>query len=79
MQHIRPAIVMLALMTLLTGLFYPLAITGMAKGLFPHQAGGSLVTTGGKVIGSELIGQTFAGAQYFHGRPSAAVSACMRD
>jgi len=72
MQHIRPAIVMLVLMTLLTGLLYPMAITGVAQALFPHQSAGSLVTANGKVIGSELIGQNFASAQYFHGRPSAA-------
>lgn len=72
MQHIRPAIVMLVLMTLLTGLVYPLAITGAAQALFPRQSAGSLVTVNGKVIGSELIGQAFATAQYFHGRPSAA-------
>jgi K+-transporting ATPase ATPase C chain len=72
MQHIRPAIVMLVLMTLLTGLFYPLGFIALAGAIFPHQAAGSLVTIDGKVIGSELIGQNFAGAQYFHGRPSAA-------
>lgn len=72
MQHIRPAIVMLVLMTLITGLFYPIAFTGLAQALFPHQAAGSLVTVDGKVIGSELIGQAFSSARYFHGRPSAA-------
>ena len=72
MQHIRPAIVMLVLMTLITGLFYPLAFTGLAQMIFPRQAAGSLVTVDGKVIGSELVGQTFASARYFHGRPSAA-------
>jgi K+-transporting ATPase ATPase C chain len=72
MQHVRPAIVMLVLMTLLTGLLYPLGFTALVGALFPRQAAGSLVTIDGKVIGSELIGQNFAAAQYFHGRPSAA-------
>ena len=72
MQHIRPAIVMLLLMTLLTGIVYPLGFTALASAIFPHQAGGSLVVRNGKTIGSELIGQNFASAQYFHGRPSAA-------
>lgn len=72
MQHIRPAIMMVLVMTLITGLFYPLAFTGLAGLIFPHQAAGSLVTQGGKVIGSEVIGQQFTSAKYFHGRPSAA-------
>jgi K+-transporting ATPase ATPase C chain len=72
MQHIRPAIVMLIVMTLVTGLLYPLGFTALAGALFPHQAAGSLVTVDGKVIGSELIGQQFSNAKYFHGRPSAA-------
>jgi K+-transporting ATPase ATPase C chain len=72
MQHIRPAIVMLVLMTLLTGLLYPLGFTALAGALFAHQAAGSLIVKDGKVIGSELIGQNFASPRYFHGRPSAA-------
>ena len=71
LRQLRPAIVLLVLMTVLTGLVYPLAITGVAGILFPRQAGGSLIEKDGKVIGSELIGQTFADPKYFHGRPSA--------
>ena len=72
MQHIRPAIVMLIVMTVITGLLYPLGFTALAGAIFPRQAAGSLVTVDGKVIGSELIGQQFASDKYFHGRPSAA-------
>ena len=72
MQHIRPALVMLLLMTLITGVAYPLGFTALATILFPHQAGGSLINRNGAVVGSELIGQSFAAANYFHGRPSAA-------
>ncbi len=63
---------MLVLMTLLTGVLYPLVLTGIGKIAFPHQAEGSLVQHNGRVIGSELIGQSFASPRYFHGRPSAA-------
>jgi K+-transporting ATPase ATPase C chain len=72
MQHVRPAIVMLLVMTVITGLLYPLGFTALARAMFPHQAAGSLAMADGKVIGSELIGQSFAAAKYFHGRPSAA-------
>lgn len=72
LAHLRPALVLLVAFTLLTGVAYPLAITGIAETLAPGSANGSLVTEKGVVIGSSLIGQSFANDRYFHPRPSAA-------
>lgn len=79
MSIVRPALVLTVLLMLLTGLAYPLLVTGVGQAVFPAQANGSLVTRGGVVVGSRLVGQNFISERFFHGRPSATGAADPAD
>ncbi|WP_438345512.1 K(+)-transporting ATPase subunit C [Methylorubrum populi] len=79
LTHLRPALVLLTALTAISGLAYPLAMTGLAGAIFPARAAGSLIERDGRIVGSALIGQGFSQAHYFHGRPSATTAADPAD
>ncbi len=79
LRELRPALVLLVILTLVTGVLFPFAVTGVAKIFFPTQAAGSLIEQDGKIVGSALIGQNFSDPKYFHGRPSATTAADPND